>query len=66
MEQKNRKKSLIIAFVTLIVLMFVCGAIFTIVKDHYDKEAQKSKYNLSQIDDYDKKLSSSETIQLLD
>ena len=59
MEQKNHKKSLIIAFVTLIVLMFLCGAAFTIIKEEYDKEAQRNKYNQSQIEDYDAKLSSS-------
>ena len=64
MEQKNRKKSFLIAFVTLIILMFLCGAVFTIIKDHYDNETQKSKYNQSQLDDYDKKLSSVDIVLL--
>lgn len=56
MEQKNHKKGILIAFITLIVLMFLCGAIFTIVKESYDGQTETYKNNQSQIDQYDKYL----------
>ncbi len=56
MEQKSRKKGILIAFITLVALMFLCGAIFTIIKDSYDDQTQNYQNHQSQIDEYDKSL----------